>query len=374
MLKSNLEGAGPDHMETDELSQSQAPTVTSQDTRIARSTDTRISPALPPGRFYRAAMRRSQSQHSQTPAEPLLSSEMSRRLDRINRSLHLYEGNLAQSIDQEHLAFQSLPPQIQHVVRELRKVKTEMMTGAKYIRTELEQIDTSMVQVEAATKGLQDALKRIGGRMDGQDNRQTRHEQVTSHLHQTIQAEGVAAMGRDEQIGQELLDMKAQHQRELQNHERILNAMMAELEANKEARERQESHIAELTEAVTSLMGQVKGKGSNPTPERSTGAGGGGGGLPPPTMHGAAGGTPDPGDSRGEGSDDEGRGRRDERPDKRNKKPAEKEKTDEERYAEATEDEIRFSRALGKAIGETTKRPAQPPSEYEHAKHQDIRV
>ena len=28
---------------------------------------------------------------------------------------------------------------------------------------------------------------------------------------------------------------------------------------------------------------------------------------------------------------------------------------------------------MGKAIGETTKRPAQPPSEYKHAKHQDIR-
>jgi len=168
-------------------------------------------------------------------------------------------------------------------------------------------------------------------------------------------------MGRDEQLQQELLDTKAQHQRELQNHERILNAMMAELEANKEARERQETHIAKLTEAGTSLMGQVKGKPSNTTPERSPGAiGGGDGGRPPPTMHGAAGGTPDPGDGEGEGSDDQSRGRRAERPDKRNKKPAEKEKTAEEKYGEATEDQIRFSRALGKAIGETTKRPAQP--------------
>jgi len=90
-------------------------------------------------------------------------------------------------------------------------------------------------------------------------------------------------------------------------------------------------------------------------------------------MHGAAGGTPDPGDSEGEGREDEGRGRRDKRPYQPNKKPAEKENSDEEKYWEDTEDQIRFSRALGKAIGETTKRPAQPPSEYEHAKHQDIR-
>jgi len=57
--------------------------------------------------------------------------------------------------------------------------------------------------------------------------------------------------------------------------------MMAELEANKEARERQETQIAELTKAVTSLISQVKCKSSNPTRESSTGAGGGAGGLPP---------------------------------------------------------------------------------------------
>jgi len=260
MSRSNPDGAGPDPMELDELSHSQAPTVTSQDTQIARSTDIEISPGLPPGLFHRAAMRRSHSQQSQTQAEPLLSPEMSRRLDRINRSLQLYEDNLAQSVDLEYLAFQSLSPPIQHLVRALRTVKKDIMTGARSIRTELEQIDTSMVQVEAATQGLQEAFKRVSGRMDGEDARQTEHEQVTSRLPQTIQTEGAAAMGRDQRLGKELLDTKAQHQRELHNHERILNAMMAELEANKEARERQESHIAELTAAVTLLMGQVKGK------------------------------------------------------------------------------------------------------------------
>ena len=58
----------------------------------------------------------------------------------------------------------------------------------------------------------------------------------------------------------ELLDTGAQHQRELENHERIPNTMMAELETYREARERQERDIPGLTEAVTSLIGQVKGK------------------------------------------------------------------------------------------------------------------
>jgi len=118
-----------------------------------------------------APMRWSQSQQSQTPAEPLLSPVMSRRLDGINRRLHLYEDNLALSIDSDHLAFQSLPTQIQHFVRELCKVKREIMTGARYIATELEQIDTSIVQVAAAKKGTQETLKSVSSRMDGKDNR-----------------------------------------------------------------------------------------------------------------------------------------------------------------------------------------------------------
>ena len=75
MSRSNPEGEGPNPMETDQLSQSQAPTVTSQDTRITISTDTRHSPALPPGLFHWAAMRRSQSQQSHTLGEPILNPE-----------------------------------------------------------------------------------------------------------------------------------------------------------------------------------------------------------------------------------------------------------------------------------------------------------
>jgi len=92
-------------------------------------------------------------------------------------------------------------------------------------------------------------------------------------------------------------------------------------------------------------------------------------------MDGTAAGTPDPGDSKVEGSDDERRGRWDERPNTRNKKPAVKEKTAEvpQKYGDATEDKIRISWALGNAIGDTTKRPAQPTSEYEHARYLDIR-
>ena len=232
MPRGNPEIGGLDPMETDELSWSPVSTLRSQDTRIARSTDTKYSPSVPPGHFHHGAMRRTHSQRSQTLEPTTLTPEMLRRLDRINWSLHLYPDDLAQSRDTEHLAFQSLPTPIQHLVRELPKVEREIMTGARYIGTEVEQIITRPVPVEATTKGLHKALRRVSWRMDGQDNRQTQHEQVMSHLHQTREAEAAAAMGRDEHLGQELLDTKAQHQCEPQNQERIVNAGMAELEAN----------------------------------------------------------------------------------------------------------------------------------------------
>ena len=39
----------------------------------------------------------------------------------------------------------------------------------------------------------------------------------------------------------------------------------------------------------------------------------------------------------------------------------------------ADPDELRFPSIPGRAIGDTSKCPAQPPPEYEHAKHQDVR-
>ena len=121
------------------------------------------------------------------------------------------------------------------------------------------------------------------------------------------------------------------------------------------------------------LLRREKGKGkqSDPTPERSMAAGreGGGGNRPPPPQQ-AAPGAPGGGDSDDDDNDEEGpkKGRRDERPARKGKGTEENEEEE-----EATCDEIRFSRALGKAIGDTTKRPAQPPPEYEYAKHQDVR-
>ena len=149
-----------------------------------------------------------------------------------------------------------------------------------------------------------------------------------------------------------------------------------ELLNQREAREESDRQLTEMKGMLESLLRQSKGKGkqSDPTPERSIAAegGDGGGNRPPPPQHGAPG-APGGGDSDDDG-EGPGKGRRDERPTRRSRKPRrEEDEEDDEDEGMADPDELRFSRILGRAIGDTSKRPAQPPPEYQHAKHQDVR-
>jgi hypothetical protein len=122
-------------------------------------------------------------------------------------------------------------------------------------------------------------------------------------------------------------------------------------------------------------MGQVKGKGkqSEPTPE-TTAAGNGGGGKKPP-QNTAAAGAPGGGDDDGDDDDAAGKGRRDERPAKPTGPPQGKKSNPEPVDTDDDEADLRkFSQIMSRALGETARRPADPPAEFTHAKHQDVRV
>ena len=163
---------------------------------------------------------------------------------------------------------------------------------------------------------------------------------------------------------------------QLDHHEQLINVLGTEMVNQREAREESDRQLIEMKGMLETLLRQVKGKGkqSDPTLERSIAAGGGdgGGNRPPPPQQGA------PGAPGGGDSDDDGegprKGRRDERPARRSRKPRrEEDEEDDDDEGMADPDELRFSRILGRAIRDTSKRPAQPPSEYEHAQNQDVR-
>ena len=156
-------------------------------------------------------------------------------------------------------------------------------------------------------------------------------------------------------------------------HDTTLQEVIQELRQSQEERGHLEERVIELTEQVTSLNSQVKGKGkqSDPTPEPSAAGGVGGGvnGDPPENFGAGASGGSDDGDDDDEDDEDDDR-----RNGRNDKTPADKGRRD-ERPAdnEGTEEENRVSRILSAAMAETSKRPAEQPNTFTNAGHEDIR-
>ena len=205
------------------------------------------------------------------------------------------------------------------------------------------------------------------------DERQTRHEAVTSHLHEAVQGTGEQSMHRDLLLDQEIVRINEQHKRELANHESSINLVRDELRHHQESREAQDGEIAVLKALVEQLMGQVKGKGkvSDPTREAS---GAGGGRPPPPSRHGAAG-APGGGGGVDPADDGEVSGRKpyERRKGGRDARPAPQ--PEEDGYdAENDEQFNLFSPVMANALGQRTRVPAEPAAMFRNEKHQDIRM
>ena len=291
---------------------------------------------------------------------------MVRLLERIDRVLSLYDQTLTTSQDADHLALNALPPTIRQLVTQLAKRRGELRAGARIVGPRPHRIDSWIIQFETASEVLQEAFGHVSQRLDNQ-------QATSSHLHQTIQTEGGEARQRDELMGQEMLTQRAEYQRMLVGHNPTLKEVILELRNSREEEGHIEERVMELTEQVTTLNAQVKGKGkqSDPTSEPSAvgGVGGGGNGDRPENYGARARGGSEDGDDDKEDDEEDDRKKR-----RNDKTPADKGRRD-ERPAEneVTEEENRFSRILSAAMAETSKRPAVPPNTFTNAGHDDIR-
>jgi len=247
---------------------------------------------------------------------------MAVRIPRLDQILGQFDPKLTVSQDRQHHAFSSLPTNILLMAQELVTVKDQLKSEVQIVGRELTRIDEQVQLLDLESQKVPGSFAtQVAERLGETDERQTRHEAVTSHLHEAVQGTDEQSMRRDLLLDQEILRINEQHQGELENHEMSINLIRDELQPQQESREAQDGEIAVLKALVELLLDQVKGKGkvSDPTPEAS---GAGGGRQPPPPRHGAAGapgggGGGDP-DHEGEGSgrkpDERRKGQRDERP------------------------------------------------------------
>jgi len=305
--------------------------------------------------------------------EPTSESLMARRIQRLEQILGRFDPKLTVSQDRQHLGFNSLPTNILLMAQELLKVKNQLKSGVQIVGRELARVDEQVPLLDLESQKVQESFAtQVAERLGETDERQTRHEAVTSHLNEAVQGTGEQSMHRDLLLDQEMVRINEQHKRALAAHEISLNLVRDKLQHHQESREAQDGEIAVLKALVEQLMGQVKGKDkvSDPTPEAS----GAGGGRPPPPRHGAAGapcgGAGGDPDHEGEGS---GRKPHESRKGRRGERPAPQPEEDD--YDVENDEQFNLvSRVMANAWGQRTRVPAEPPAMFRNEKHQGIRM
>jgi len=158
------------------------------------------------------------------------------------------------------------------MAQELVTVKNQLKSGVRKVGRELARVDEQVRLLDSESQKVQERFTtQVAERLGETDEQQTRHEAVTSHLHQAVQGTGEQSMHRDLVRDQEIVRINEQHKRELANHEMSINLVRDELRNQQESREAQDCEIAVLKALVEQLMGQVKGKGKvlDPTREAS---------------------------------------------------------------------------------------------------------
>jgi len=214
----------------DELSRTSAPTVETTVTHLARTHSADRTPRSPIGFGFLdkyGKRRRGGCRRTPEPSESL----MAVRIRRLHQILGRFDPKLTFSQDRQHLAFSSLPTNIRLMAQELVTVKNQLKSGVQIVGRELTRIDEQVQLLDLESQKVQASFASlVAERLGETDERQTRHEAVTSHLHKAVQGTGEQSMHRDLRLDQEIVQINEQHKRELENHEININLVRDELQ------------------------------------------------------------------------------------------------------------------------------------------------
>jgi len=280
------QGGEEGNKDGDALSSTAAPSVGTTVTHLAQSHSADRTPRSLVRLGFLAKYGPPRRRGRRTP-EPTTESLMAIRIWRVEQIVCRFDPKLTVSQHRQHLAFSSLPTDILFMAQELVTVKNQVKSGVQIVGRELARIDEQVRLLNLESQKVQESFAtQVVERLGETDQRQARHEAITSHLHEAVQGTGEQSMHQYILLDQEIVRINEQHKRELANHKISSNLVRDGLRHHQEYREAQDGEIAVLKALVEQSMGQVKGKGkvSDPTPEAS---GVGGGRPPPPPRHGA---------------------------------------------------------------------------------------
>jgi len=237
------EGAGGDEGDEggDELSRTLAPSVETMVTYLARTHSADRTPRSPVGLGFLEKYGKGRRPGGRRTPEPTGESLMAVRIRRLDQILGRFDPKLTTSQDREHLAFNSLPTNSLLMAQELVTVKNQLKSGVQIVGRELTRIDEQVQLLDLESQKVQESFTtQVAERPGETDERQTRHEAVTSHLHEAGQGTGEQSIHRDLLLDQEIVRINEQHKRELENHEMSINLVRDELQRQQESREAQD--------------------------------------------------------------------------------------------------------------------------------------
>jgi len=230
------EGAGGDEGDEgdergDELSRTSAPSVETTVTHQARTHSADGTPRSPVGLGFLEKYRKGRRPGGRRTPEHTGESLMAVRIRRLDHILGRFDPKLTVSQDRQHLAFSSLPTNILLMAQELVTVKYQLKSGVQIVGRELTRIDEQVQLLDLEAQKVQESFAtQVPERLGETDEGQTRHEAVTSHLHEAVQGTDEQSVRRDLLLDEEIVRINEQHKRELENHEMSINLVRDELQ------------------------------------------------------------------------------------------------------------------------------------------------
>jgi len=118
-----------------------APSVKTTVTHVVRSHSADQAPQSPVGLGFLVKYGRPKQGASRQTPEPASNSIMSLRIERLDRILGCFNSALPESIDEQHLAFSSLPTTVLIMAQELVTVQNQLKSEVQIVGREPARID-----------------------------------------------------------------------------------------------------------------------------------------------------------------------------------------------------------------------------------------
>src|SRR6195952_4280677 len=167
-------------------------------------------------------------------------------------------GHLDEKIATNQVKIGDLDGRVQELVQDMKDTRREVEEGKQLDATKILAFEAVVTAVENATEARQNEVARLAQEVLAANNRQrelnerqARHEQVSSQLNANIMGQGEASANRAAVLEQEVTILKAQHTNDVQT---LQNVIQGQADALKAFTKAQENQMAQVMAMIAKLQ------------------------------------------------------------------------------------------------------------------------